>query len=459
MHVYRTAPYWHLLLYTLCAYTVSACHTEQHIVVIIPSYNNAPWCEKNIDSACMQQYSNFKVIYIDDASDDGTGDKVDSHIRNKGYNNIRVIHNSYNRKALANLYRAIHQCADTDLIVLLDGDDFFADDDVLAYINKMFTQEDIWAAYAQYMNVPIEKAQELKLSIIGYARPTPENMFEQRNFRNNKIWVWSGCRIFYAWLFKLIKFEDLILPVEPYKGKCFPTSYDAAIIWPFLESSGRRVKFIEKILLHRNVDTPLNDFKIHRELQRLCGSVLMSNPQYDQLTHPVIGRLEHMRTAPCDIVICADTSVNQDQLEHIRTHLHGASNLYITRSEHTRQTITASPNNYVLFVDPHTMFRRPVDLTACIELLEKTYAHSFHLSVSLRDFGYPGIPEQKLPCEQLWDEVYAWRFSCAEHIVNNGTHMHNVLYRKQDALTLLNHQNYLTPPRAVGLFYKEAVCN
>ena len=455
MHSYRPTRYWHLLLYTLCAYTVSVCHTEKHIVVIIPSYNNAPWCEQNIDSACMQQYTNFEVIYVDDASDDGTGDKVDSHIHNKRYNNIRVIHNSSNRKALANLYRVIHQCADTDLIVLLDGDDFFADDNVLAYINKTFTQEDIWAAYAQYMNVPVEKAQELKLSIIGYARPTPESMFEQRNFRNNKIWVWSGCRIFYAWLFKLIKVEDLLLPVEPYKGKFLPTSYDAAIMWPYLETAGRRVKFIEKILLHRNVDTPLNDFKIHRELQRLCGSVLINNPKYDQLTAPLIDRLASLCKAKIDIVIGADT-IAQQQLDHIRTYLHGSA-LYITRSDNTCQAMAASPNNYVLFLDAHTVFKKPIDLAQCIELLERTYAHSFHLSVSLSDFGYLHIPEQKLPCEQLWDDVYVWRFSCAEQIVNDDNRMHNVLYRKQDALALLERQNYPTSPRAVGLFFKEAV--
>jgi len=402
----------------------------------------------------MQQYSNFEVIYIDDASDDGTGDRVDSHIHNKGYQNIRVIHNDYNRKALANIYRIVHQCKDTDLIVILDGDDCFADEHVLTHINGVFSQEDIWAAYAQYMNVPIEKAQELKMSIIGYARPTPDSMFAQRNFRNNKVWLWSGCRSFYAWFFKLIKFEDFILPVEPYKGKCFPTSSDAAYIWPFLELGGRRIKFIEKILLHRNVDTPLNDFKIHQKLQRLCGSILINNPTYDQIASPIIDRLAPQCKAQIDIVICADT-IDQQQLDHIRTHLHGANDLYITRADSTCQAIAASPNNYVLFVDAHTIFKKPVDLAQCIELLERTYAHSFHLSVSLSDFGYPHIPEQKLPCEQLWDDVYAWRFSCAEDIVNNDNRMHNVLYRKQDAITLLERQNYSTPPRAVGLFFAE----
>jgi glycosyltransferase involved in cell wall biosynthesis len=41
-------------------------------VFIIPSYNNSDWYEYNIKSIAKQHYDNWRAIYIDDASTDGT---------------------------------------------------------------------------------------------------------------------------------------------------------------------------------------------------------------------------------------------------------------------------------------------------------------------------------------------------------------------------------------------------
>src|SRR3989304_6153185 len=45
---------------------------EKPIVVVIPSYNNKQWYQKNLDSVLTQNYHNFRIIFIDDASPDGT---------------------------------------------------------------------------------------------------------------------------------------------------------------------------------------------------------------------------------------------------------------------------------------------------------------------------------------------------------------------------------------------------
>ncbi len=45
---------------------------EKPIVVLITSYNNAKWVKENLESACCQEYTNYRVIYIDDASTDNT---------------------------------------------------------------------------------------------------------------------------------------------------------------------------------------------------------------------------------------------------------------------------------------------------------------------------------------------------------------------------------------------------
>src|SRR5437868_2077214 len=53
--------------FLFCSFTI-LIPTQKPIVVIIPSYNNVQWCVKNIESVLTQNYSNYRVIYIDDCS-------------------------------------------------------------------------------------------------------------------------------------------------------------------------------------------------------------------------------------------------------------------------------------------------------------------------------------------------------------------------------------------------------
>ena len=59
----------------------------------------------------MQDYNNYRVIYIDDCSPDKTGEYVQNYLKEKNIpeKNIQLIINKENKKAMYNLYTAIHQ--------------------------------------------------------------------------------------------------------------------------------------------------------------------------------------------------------------------------------------------------------------------------------------------------------------------------------------------------------------
>ena len=58
------------------------CSVHGLFVFIITSYNNAAYYKKNIDSVLTQAYSGpFRVIYVDDHSEDKTGDLVESYVK------------------------------------------------------------------------------------------------------------------------------------------------------------------------------------------------------------------------------------------------------------------------------------------------------------------------------------------------------------------------------------------
>ena len=60
----------------------------KNIAIIIPSYNNCQWYQRNLSSVIAQDYQNFRVIYIDDCSSDGTGELVEQFIAEHNSGNL-----------------------------------------------------------------------------------------------------------------------------------------------------------------------------------------------------------------------------------------------------------------------------------------------------------------------------------------------------------------------------------
>jgi glycosyltransferase involved in cell wall biosynthesis len=110
------------------------------MVIVIPSYNNRQWYQQNLSSVCAQAYDNFRVLYIDDGSPDQTGACVAKFIADHAVGHrIQLICNPIRVGALENLYGSIHTCDDREIVVLLDGDDWFAHHKVLQKLNAVYS--------------------------------------------------------------------------------------------------------------------------------------------------------------------------------------------------------------------------------------------------------------------------------------------------------------------------------
>ena len=64
------------------------------MVIVIPSYNNEQWVEKNLISVFNQKYENYRIIYVDDCSQDNTYNQV-MRLRENYHqqNRMTAIHN------------------------------------------------------------------------------------------------------------------------------------------------------------------------------------------------------------------------------------------------------------------------------------------------------------------------------------------------------------------------------
>ena len=94
----------------------------------MPTRNNAKnyRYEYNMQSIVNQDYSNYKVVIIDDASEDGTGDLIQAFLRKvKGHHDRFVfIKNTQRQSAVPNINMAIRKhCGKDDIALLVSGDD------------------------------------------------------------------------------------------------------------------------------------------------------------------------------------------------------------------------------------------------------------------------------------------------------------------------------------------------
>lgn len=246
---------------------------EKPFVVVIPSYKNSEWFQKNLDSVLTQDYDNFRVIFIDDASPDGTGSLVKEYLQeNDPKKRVKLIENKTRIGALGNVYKGVWLCKPYEIVVNLDGDDWFPDEYVLQKLNSVYADPAVWVTYGQFVYYPCGSP--------GWAAEVPHEVIQRNGFREYN-WVTTALRTFYAGLFHKINKDDLL-----YNGEFFPMAADLAYMWPILEMAGEHSRFIPDVLYVYNIVTPLNDGKLDRDRQFQLGLETRRREKYRPIERP-----------------------------------------------------------------------------------------------------------------------------------------------------------------------------
>lgn len=239
-------------------------------VITIPSYNNIQWTERTLSSVFSQNKDNYRVIFIDDCSSDGTFDKAKSLTDTAGKTDkFTFIRNDVRMGALYNLYTAIHSCEDNEIIITLDGDDWFANEKVIEKLDSVYSNNNVWMSYGQYQSYPDNGA--------GCSQQIPTHITAHNAFRQYR-WCSSHLRAFYSWLFKKIKKEDLL----DKSGNFYPMTWDLAFMFPMLEMSGQHAVFLPDVLYIYNVANPINDSKVNLKLQQALEREIRAKAKYDR---------------------------------------------------------------------------------------------------------------------------------------------------------------------------------
>ena len=153
-----------------------------------------------------------------------------------------------------------------DIIISLDGDDWFSDNGVLEYLNEVYTPE-IWLTYGQYE--PLSKT---------YSAPC--RPIDPRTYRKSGEWRVSHLKTFRRKLWDRIDQRDFL----DEDGYYLVTCGDLAMMYPMIEMAGaKHIKFIERVLMIYNDSNPASHTKLIPEISLRIADYLQKKPIYNEI--------------------------------------------------------------------------------------------------------------------------------------------------------------------------------
>ena len=242
---------------------------RNRILVVTPFYNPGAFLEKCMASVMQQDYANFKVLFLDDAS---TDDSARYLPRNDP--RARRLRNSERRGLAANLHYLLTEHAQPDdIVVCLDGDDWLACPDALTRIDRFYNEHDCWVMYGQF---------QCASGVHGSSQPfaSPREIQQQREYFRT-----SHIRTFRAGLFHAISAQDPDYRcLKDDEGEWLQYSADRALMFPLIEMAGfDRVRFNPDILYIYNDGDPLSRHRANPALRTEMDEAASRRPSFEQI--------------------------------------------------------------------------------------------------------------------------------------------------------------------------------
>ena len=244
---------------------------NNRFIIIVPFYNVKKWIKYNIASVKKQNYLNFKCVLIDDISTDNTYEIAKKMV--SGDERFILVKNTEKKLALRNIYEGVQLANPNqeDIIITLDGDDWFSNSNVLTYLNNFYNKEDCWLTYGSYAEFPSGKKGK-------FAKQIPQRVVDTRSYREYE-WCTSHLRTFKYHLWSKIKKEDLL----DSQGEFYRMTWDLSFMFPMLEMTGNKSRYIQDILYVYNLDNPLNDHKVDNIYQVKLEQEIRNKNKYESL--------------------------------------------------------------------------------------------------------------------------------------------------------------------------------
>ncbi len=99
------------------------------VCIMIPTYNQANYIAKAVESALAQDYANIEIVIADDNSTDNTAEVLELFSKNQ---RIKYRKNSANLGRVGNYKKCLNEYTKAEWVINLDGDDYFTNDQYIS---------------------------------------------------------------------------------------------------------------------------------------------------------------------------------------------------------------------------------------------------------------------------------------------------------------------------------------
>ena len=415
---------------------------EKQFAAVVYSYKNAKVSERVLKSIFEQEYDRFRVIFFDDASQDGTFEKVQSFVlENKQEDRVILIQNKERIGPVACLYRAAATLQDREILLPIDAKDWLAHPRALSRLNAAYQNPDVWIAAAGPILYPSYEQCDCEFNWENLPSHIPVS--------------------FYSALFKQLRLADLI------QGGRFVSGRDA-YLQPLFQMSGGRTRVLNEPLFIANLARPFRE-----ELDKPLSS-------YQSLTEFPTGE-KSRETADIVIFSCDRPLQLFACLESIYRYMVGFQEIHVLCRANKDgylsgyqkvascfpevdfvfqgkepkkdfkplllKTLFESPSEYVMFATDDDIVKDFTDLATCMDMMSKTGAYGFYLRLGAHiSYSYQFSRDQLVPSSiDLGKGIFAWniQIGCSDWEFPHTLDM--TLYRKSVLKTPFEKMRYKNP--------------
>ncbi len=147
---------------------------------------------------------------------------------------VEFIRNPERRGMLANNLAGFRMAESSAIGIELNGDDWLPDPGVLAFLNKVYSDDNVWMTYNTLRQTD---------GTIVYQLPPPRSIRSRRTYRHAP-WTTSHLRTFRVGLYHSIPEHHLI---DPTTGEYWDMAPDMAVYFAMLELAGNHARHIYRI--------------------------------------------------------------------------------------------------------------------------------------------------------------------------------------------------------------------
>lgn len=240
------------------------------IIILTTLYNAENYIGTCIKSIKKQKNTDYKCFILNDLSTDLSSEIAEELI--KGDDKFVLINNKEKMYQPGNYNQIIngdYNIKDDDIIVELDGDDWFPDENVLDRVLAAYSDGKTWITNGSFV---------YSSGHVGFSSRQQINNLRSINFTASHLRTWK------VFLWRKIKEEDL----KDENGEYWKVAGDLSFMFPMLEMSGdEHYKFLPEINYVYNEQNPLNDHKVNMGSVNEIVNKLRNKTPYIRYDKPI----------------------------------------------------------------------------------------------------------------------------------------------------------------------------